>query len=334
MRWCAACLAMLWAQPLLGHDVGVTSVARVFIDELGPGRYVLSVADVGVPALGTSEELLPSGCVARPVSDWSAWSTTAVPTLPFECGRSLTDDDVIELPWDFEGVVAVARWSDGTTASAFVRGRGPSITIRLGDLRAGVASRLSLAVRYGTLGGEHILFGIDHLLFVLGLLLLVRGVGPLVKTITAFTVAHSVTLAATVLGWVSVRPGPLEAAIALSIVLLAREVVVGPGAQPSLVHRRPWLVALLFGLLHGFGFASALGQIGLRSADVPLALFSFNLGVEAGQLAFVALVLVAGRAFGDVLRTRMSYAKPALGYVLGSVATLWLVDRLPGVWGL
>jgi hydrogenase/urease accessory protein HupE len=203
----------------------------------------------------------------------------------------------------------------------------------LGDLLAGAGSGFRLAERYFALGTEHILLGIDHLLFVLGLLLLVRGAGPLVKTITAFTIAHSITLAAAVMGVVTLDRGPVEAAIALSIVLLAREIVVGYSGHTHLVHRRPWLVAFVFGLLHGLGFAGALGEIGLRSADVPLALLTFNLGVEAGQLAFVVLLVLLNRMVGETLRFRVPRFEPALGYALGGLAMLWLFDRLPAVWG-
>ncbi len=318
------------------HDVGITSVARVFLDQVGEDRYVLSVADLGLPALdgAAAEGVLPAHCrLTGAVEAFPAAAAPTVPTLPFACDRALTADDAITLPWDLAGVVAVARWSDGSGASAWFRGRGRSVTIGLGELRAGAGSRLQLAGRYGVLGAEHILFGIDHLLFVLGLLLLVRGVGSLVATITAFTLAHSLTLGAAVLGLVSVSRGAVEAAIALSIVLLAREIVVGRRGRRSLVHERPWLVAFVFGLLHGFGFAGALGEIGLGRADVPLALLSFNLGVEAGQLVFVAALVAIDRVSRGSWRSRAPRLVPAVGYALGVVATLWLFDRLPAVWG-
>ena len=183
------------------------------------------------------------------------------------------------------------------------------------------------------LGSEHILGGIDHLLFVAGLLLLAVGLWPLVKTITSFTVAHSITLGAAVLGIVPVARAPVEAAIALSIVLLAREIVVGSRGGVGLVRRRPWVVAFLFGLLHGFGFAGALGEIGLRGADIPLALLSFNVGVEAGQLAFVVALLALRQATRH-LHWHVPRVEPALGYALGAVAMLWFFERLPGVWGV
>src|SRR5262249_43100003 len=145
---------------------------------------------------------------------------------------------------------------------------------------------------YVRLGITHILLGADHLLFVLGLLLLVPSLGMLVRTITAFTLAHSVTLGLAVLGLIAVPAAPVEALIAASIVLVALELVRDPGAAPTLGRRAPWAIALGFGLLHGLGFAGALADVGLPADRIPLALLGFNAGVEVGQLAFVAAMLV------------------------------------------
>ena len=144
------------------------------------------------------------------------------------------------------------------------------------------------AVTYLLLGVEHILGGVDHLLFVLSLLLIVRGFKRIAVTITAFTLAHSITLAAATLGFVHVPGPPVEAAIALSIVFVAAEVVRGLRGKPGLTARAPWVVAFAFGLLHGFGFAGALAEVGLPQKAIPIALFTFNVGVEIGQLLFVA----------------------------------------------
>ncbi|MCB1245626.1 MAG: HupE/UreJ family protein, partial [Verrucomicrobiae bacterium] len=152
-------------------------------------------------------------------------------------------------------------------------------------------SAWNTAETYFVLGVEHILLGVDHLLFVLALLLLIRNVRTLIETITAFTVAHSITLAAAALGWANAPPPPVEAAIALSIVVVAAEIVRAGRGRTDISIRYPWLIAFLFGLLHGFGFGGALRDIGLPQKDVPLALFTFNLGVEAGQLLFVITVL-------------------------------------------
>jgi hydrogenase/urease accessory protein HupE len=309
------------------HDVAMTSVARLFLDQIGPRRYLLSMIDPGTPPLDDPQQVLPAGCTA------STDDTSAAPAargFAFECDEELAADDIVMLPWSLAGVVVLARWADGIDASAYFAGTGTAVPIRLGDLRAS-ARFSSLAPRYFALGAEHILFGVDHLLFVAGLLLLAQGVRRLVMTITAFTAAHSVTLGAAVMGLIPVDRGPVEAAIALSIVLVAREVVMGFRGHTHLVHRRPWLVAFLFGLLHGLGFAGALGQIGLRSADIPSALVFFNLGVEAGQLTFVGVLLTAHRMAREALRTFEPVLKTTLGYGLGATAMLWLFDRLPAV---
>ena len=229
--------------------------------------------------------------------------------------------------------MVLARWLDRTQVSAYFQGDGAAIPILLGGLHAGAGSWTRLSSTYFVIGVQHILFGIDHLLFVFGLLLLVRGVWPLAKTITAFTVAHSITLGAATLGYVSVASGPLEAAIALSIVLLAREIVMGWRGHDHLVHRRPWLVAFAFGLLHGLGFAGALGEIGLRSADIPLALLSFNIGVEAGQLLFVVVLVALNQLVRAAVTRQTSILRPVLGYTLGGLSMLWFLERLPAVWG-
>jgi hydrogenase/urease accessory protein HupE len=320
--------ALLLAAPpaVPAHDAGITSVARVHLAQVGERRYVLSVVDRGVPPFEASIGWLPAHCRALPDGP----QARAIPRVTFDCDRPLTFDDAITLPWSL-GVAAVATWADGSSASAYFPADGPTARIRLGELRAASASGWRVAQRYVALGVEHILFGLDHLLFVLGLLLLAPTFRSLVLTVTAFTAAHSLTLAAAVLDVVSVNAAAVEAAIALSIVFLAREVVAARRGASHLAHRQPWMVAFGFGLLHGFGFASALGGIGLRADDIPAALLSFNAGVEAGQLAVIAGLLAIGAA---VRRTRLATPiwGPALAYALGTVAMAWLVDRLPGIW--
>lgn len=188
---------------------------------------------------------------------------------------------------------------------------------------------------YITLGIEHILSGIDHLLFVLCLLLfvlclllIVRGKWLLVKTITAFTVAHSITLAAATLGWVNVSQAPVEAVIALSILFLACELVKRGEQQPTLTQRFPWVVAFIFGLLHGFGFAGALRDVGLPQSDIPTALLMFNVGVELGQLMFVAAVIGLGWAAKRAMSTNPKWTVQATAYGVGSVSAFWMVERI------
>jgi hypothetical protein len=185
---------------------------------------------------------------------------------------------------------------------------------------------------YLRLGVEHILFGIDHLLFVLGLILLVGGLGPLMKTITAFTLAHSITLGLATLGVVRIPQAPVEAVIALSIVFLAAELVRQGRGETGLTARRPWLVAFAFGLLHGLGFAGALSDVGLPPGDVPSALLLFNVGVEAGQLAFVVAALALVRAVQSLPAPAWRRLEGVSAYAIGSLAAFWVMQRISGFW--
>jgi hydrogenase/urease accessory protein HupE len=188
-----------------------------------------------------------------------------------------------------------------------------------------------VARTYLTLGFEHILGGLDHLLFVLSLLLVVRGRRDIFATITAFTVAHSLTLAAASLDVVRVPPAPVEAVIALSIVFVAHEAARRERGRPG--SKAPaWTMAFAFGLLHGLGFAGALAEVGLPSSSVPLSLLTFNVGVELGQLAFVAVVLV-GAAW--VVRWERNIGGQMLRLApiaIGGIATFWVIERTVAFW--
>jgi hydrogenase/urease accessory protein HupE len=190
----------------------------------------------------------------------------------------------------------------------------------------------AVAGAYLRLGIEHILGGIDHLLFVLALLLLVRGWRRVVVTVTAFTVAHSITLAAATLGFVHVPQKPVEATIALSIVFVAAEIVHGRRGRPGLTERAPWVIAFAFGLLHGFGFASALSQVGLPQNSIPIALLFFNVGVEVGQLLFIAsifaVVVLARQVASRIALPAPAWAWRVPPYAIGSVAAFWVIQRI------
>jgi hydrogenase/urease accessory protein HupE len=192
---------------------------------------------------------------------------------------------------------------------------------------------------YSKLGVEHILLGIDHLLFVLALLLLVNGVGRLVATVTAFTVAHSITLAAATLGLVHVPQAPVEAVIALSVMFVAAEILRTTQGRTSLTARAPWLVAFVFGLLHGLGFAGALREVGLPQTEIPIALLFFNVGVEVGQLAFIAAVVAGLTVIARLARPRPGagglvsterLVRTPLAYLIGCTAAYWTIDRTIG----
>jgi hydrogenase/urease accessory protein HupE len=189
-------------------------------------------------------------------------------------------------------------------------------------------STLSVATDYLVLGIEHILAGIDHLLFVLCLTLIVSGRRRLVETITAFTLAHSITLALATLGVLRVAQAPVEAVIALSIVFVARELVQMNAGRPGLTGRKPWLVAFVFGLLHGLGFAGALREVGLPQTDIPMALLSFNVGVEIGQLAFVGAVLAAMALWRRAFPVAMARVAQVPAYAVGAIAAYWTLERL------
>lgn len=183
-----------------------------------------------------------------------------------------------------------------------------------------------IAAAYAVLGVEHILGGVDHLLFVIGLLFLVGFSRRLLWTVTAFTAAHSVTLASSALGWLVLRPPPVEATIALSIVLVAGEAL---HRGPTLARRWPALVAFLFGLVHGLGFAGALQEIGLPARHLLVALLTFNLGVEVGQLATLGAAWLAWRLVAD--RPRFAPARTAVLYGIGTVAAYWSWLRIAAI---
>jgi len=211
---------------------------------------------------------------------------------------------------------------DGRSWTAIARAAQPWVEI------APSPSRWDAWWTYVGQGVRHILFGPDHLLFVLGLLLIVKDRWMLVKTVTSFTVAHSITLALATLGYAELPLAPLNAAIALSILFLGPEIVRSWRGESSFTIRHPWVVAFAFGLLHGFGFASALAGAGLPREELPLALLGFNAGVEIGQLGFVALVLPlehSGRALG-VRWPRWVQAIP--GYAVGSLGAFWTFQRV------
>ena len=211
---------------------------------------------------------------------------------------------------------------DGSQATLVVRPTQPYAEL-LGDRPWYISAK-----EYLVLGLHHILTGVDHLLFVLGLLLIVSSRWVLLKTITAFTIAHSITLAIATLGYASAPVPPLNAAIALSILFLGPEIVRVWRGQTSFTIRHPWVVAFAFGLLHGFGFASGLTTIGLSGAEIPVALLLFNVGVEIGQLFFVLIIVMLVRSFRvlAIRWPRWSEALPA--YTVGGLGAFWTIQRV------
>ena len=244
-------------------------------------------------------------------------------------------------------VLVEVRHLNGEGLNHILRSNSPSLD--LSDSSPKVAA-------YLTLGVEHLLFGIDHVLFVIGLVCFIPGAWPLLKTITSFTLAHSVTLALSVLEVVQLPQGPVEAVIALSILFLARELALPAAQRSALTQGRPWIMAFTFGLLHGFGFAGALADIGLPKDQLALSLLLFNLGIEAGQILVVAAALAllwaasrlptiapaAGTPFqmiaafgaagvGGLWRTPPGLLYAGLIYAMGAMAAYWTIDRILGL---
>ena len=218
-------------------------------------------------------------------------------------------------------VLVRVHHADGRLESHLLRPGSPVVTL------GGSTTGTERVAAYLRLGIQHILLGVDHLLFVLGLLLIVGNARMLVKTITAFTVAHSLTLAVATLGYASAPALPLNAAIALSILFLGPEIVRRWRGETSFTIRHPWVVAFAFGLLHGFGFASGLTAMGLPRVEIPLALLLFNVGVELGQLFFVGLILLMSRSF-RILEIRWPRAVELLpGYAVGVLGAFWAIQR-------
>ena len=234
-------------------------------------------------------------------------------------GLAMTGVDVL---------VRVER-ADGTEQLARILPMDPTFTLKPSP------RPLEVIATYTGLGIEHILTGFDHLLFVLALIMIVRGRRQLLITITAFTVAHSITLALATLGVVHVSGPPVEATIALSIVFVASEILRLRQGHESLTARKPWLVAFTFGLLHGLGFAGALAEVGLPQNAIPLALLFFNVGVEIGQLLFIAAVLgvaeIVKRQLRGRLNPRWTLVLPA--YLIGGMASYWVFERTAAFWG-
>ena len=234
-------------------------------------------------------------------------------------GQTVSIDGLVKTITD---VLVRVQMQDGTVYTKILKPNNPSMEVK------GAPSTWGVFTDYLVLGVEHILGGIDHLLFVLCLLLIVKGNWLLVKTITAFTVAHSITLAIATLDIVTVPQAPVEAVIALSIIFLAVELVKQQQGKRDLAIRSPWIVAFIFGLLHGFGFAGALSEVGLPQSDIPLALLSFNLGVEAGQLLFIAVVITVMMLWKHITKIHLAWLPRLAAYSIGSVASFWTIQRL------
>jgi hydrogenase/urease accessory protein HupE len=298
------------------HDLDSASLA---LSEIAPGRFALRFHASSEALLDQLEApaLFPPPCQRQEEL--------------LDCGPGGLVGNV-EFPW-LEGtstrLMVDIQWLSGSRLLRVVSPGSPSLTVYGIPPSAGLLRLQPLIHDYVLLGIEHIVTGFDHLLFVIALTLLVESRAALLATVTAFTLAHSLTLSATTLGRVSAPAAPVEATIALSIVLVCAECL---RPAPSLTRRAPWLVAFVFGLLHGLGFASALLKIGLPAEHVPVSLLCFNVGVELGQLAVVAAVIALKRlaAGRPVAAGRIQCV---LVYGMGSLAACWCLERISAVFG-
>ncbi|TDJ23323.1 MAG: HupE/UreJ family protein [Gammaproteobacteria bacterium] len=314
----------------------LVAAPSVFADEIRPALLEINERDGGwvevtwkVPMRGNQvEDLTPvlpefleplgAGSGQRVPGAWLEYRTyrNAGQTLT---GATLRIDGLAALPTD---VLIRVSLQDGTQHSAVLRSGNESFTI------PEQATRVQLAVSYWQIGTIHILEGFDHLLFLLTLLLIVTGLWPLLKTVTAFTVAHSLTLALATLGIVNFPSAPTEAVISLSIMLLAVEAVRKSSGETTLSERFPWLVAFTFGLVHGLGFAGALSEIGVPQNEVPLALLMFNVGVETGQVMFVVAVSVLLAGLHKLHSRSGLLMARTTPYAIGGVAAFWTLQRI------
>jgi len=294
----------------------------IALKEVALGRYLLQWTPPS-PPVDDLEVRFPAPCRC----DGKATLVTreVVPGVPalLDCGsRGLSGSITFETGAASLGRIAVnVEWLKGPPTLLLSSGTPASVTLRSAS---GTNGAVEVLGQYLALGVEHIWFGIDHLLFLLGLLLLVRGPKRTLLTVSAFTLAHSLTLAAAALELVTIPTAPVEICIALSVLLLAVETT---RSSDTLTRRWPWLVAFGFGLLHGLGFASALAEIGLPANSVTLALLGFNLGVELGQVAVIGAVVLGQLVVGSRARVRALLAHAA-SWVLGVCSVYWLLERV------
>jgi hydrogenase/urease accessory protein HupE len=272
------------------------------------------------------EPILPPACPATTQATFEEQGVAVLVRWTIDCrdaglvGQPLRVDGLG--PAKIDTLVRIAL-SDGRAIQRVLRRGEPQMIV------PEKAGRFEVFSDYLTIGFEHILSGADHLLFVFGLFLLCATLGPLVKTITSFTVGHSVTLSLAALGYTSLPSGPIEVLIAASVLALAVELARETDRE-TLMRRYPWPMALLFGLLHGMGFAGALREVGLPQGEIPMALFSFNVGIELGQLVFV-LGLAVGAALLRRIPLPIPMPRRAAVYVMGSLAAFWTIERTVAV---
>ena len=331
-RYIAALLALVGltlALPVAAHEV---RPAYLEIDQTGPTTYAViwKQPTLGEVAIHLTPHLSTGWLERAPTDQYAAagflirtWKITTPGPAPL-AGASVSIEGLQDTITD---VFVRVRLSHGQGVDAIVRPEAPRMTIAVTN---GSAMALSSFV---LLGVEHILTGPDHLLFVLGLLLLVRDRWMLLKTVSAFTLAHSLTLAAATFGLIRLPLPLIDTLIALSILFLAPEIIRAQRGGTSLTIRHPWMAAFVFGLLHGTGFASGLATLGLEKSALLGALVFFNVGVEIGQLSFIAVALTVWRLLGLLPVRWPEMAKAAPTYVIGAAGAAWAFQNAALVFG-
>jgi len=328
--FCSILSPVLFSSSALGHEV---RPAYLELRQTGPETYD---ALWKVPGQGDNLRFglyveLPAGCTNVTAPRASMLNNAFTERWTVKCAGGLTGGTIhiAGLSATMTDVLVRLERLDGTTQVTRLTPSAPSFVV------AGTADALGVARTYTVLGIGHILSGIDHLLFVLALLIITRGGWKLVKTVTAFTVSHSITLTLATLGYIHVPQRPVEAAIALSIVFVAAEILRGRQGHVGITARAPWIVAFTFGLLHGLGFASGLSEAGFPDGHIPTALLFFSLGVEAGHFLFIGIVLsLIALIHRAVLRLPpMNQQRSAIiqllpPYTIGSVAMFWVIQRI------
>jgi hydrogenase/urease accessory protein HupE len=318
-------LLLLFAQPLAADEL---RPAYMELTESKNGQWTLLWKASSRSRLGQDgRAVIPDNCKQQGEAERRIQSDNLLTTLALACDGPLTGKRIGLEGLQYsttDALVRVAPLGQPTTALRLT----PSASTAIIAAPDAGPQFSNVAGAYTVLGIEHILFGFDHLLFVLAMVLLLRGGWAVVKAITAFTVAHTITLIGSTLGLLSLPQRPVEAVIALSILFLAVEIVKSDPAHPRLSERFPWIVAFAFGLLHGFGFAGALAEIGLPEDDRPLALLTFNLGVEIGQLMIVAAALVVLYGIRRIAEPVHRMTPRFAAYSIGITASYWFVERV------
>jgi HupE / UreJ protein len=317
-----AVLLMTFAARARAHEA---RPAYLEVRETGPGRYDLLWRTPVLAGMRLPVVLhVPEGVRNLKEPTVQDLTDSLVERRTLDAGPGGLAGKRIEFPGlqaTITDVLVKVELADGRQWTTIVRPSRPWMEM------SAAPGKLAVAGSYVVHGIRHIAFGADHLLFVLGLLLIVKDRWMLVKTITAFTLAHSITLAIATLGYAEAPALPLNAAIALSIFFLGPEIVRSWRGETSFTIRHPWVVAFVFGLIHGFGFASALTSAGLPRADLPLALLGFNVGVEIGQVGFVLVVLLLERSLRVLQIQWPRWVEALPGYVVGTLGAFWTIQR-------